>query len=78
MCRDYQCAWSQHLFDNDMRPDQIGLMVSVENGLDNEQFLKVIEVWEHVPAESYVRLKEYVDKLGTDVVYVKYQKEINE
>lgn len=78
MCRNYQCAWSQSLFDEEFRPDKTGLMVSVENGLDNQQYLKVIEIWEQVPQENYLRLLEQINRLGADHVYVKYQRRIDE
>jgi Fe-S-cluster containining protein len=73
VCRDYQCAWTQNLFGEDMRPDKIGLMVSVEKN-ENEQYFKVIEVWENVPQESYDRINFYAELYKTKCVYVKFNK----
>ena len=39
-CRTYQCAWSQELFPEWMRPDKCGVLISVE-GKVGEQFLRV-------------------------------------
>lgn len=43
MCKNYQCAWSQGLFPEWMKPNQCGVLISVEHdGLKLCQFLKVI------------------------------------
>lgn len=41
MCRNYQCAWSQYILPEHMRPDLINTIVSVErkNGV---QYLRAI------------------------------------
>ncbi len=41
MCSNYFCAWSQGLLPEWMRPDKIGVVVSVERK-DETQFLNVI------------------------------------
>lgn len=72
-CHKYQCAWSQRILHEDMRPDKCGLMVSVESNSDTEeQFLKVIEVWNNVPYESYEKLDECAKKIGAKWVLVKH------
>jgi len=71
VCRNYQCAWTQYLLDEDMRPDKCGLMVSVEIN-NNVQYLKAIEIWKNVPFESYEKLEKCANKLNTKWVKVSY------
>lgn len=72
-CHKYQCAWSQYLLDDDMRPDQCGLMVSVENNEETgKQYLKAIEVWKEVPYSSYEKVEQAARKLNTDWILVKH------
>lgn len=72
-CHKYQCAWTQHLLDEDMRPDKCGLMVSVEKNPDTgEQFLKAVEIWKEVPYTSYKKLDRCAKKLGTKWELVKH------
>lgn len=66
-CRTYQCAWSQHLFYEDMRPDKIGVVVSVEVDAEG-QFLKAVKLWDQVPEESYDRIKECAKMLNARLV----------
>ena len=42
-CRNYQCAWSQHLLPEEMRPDKCNVLVSVERN-ENGQYLKVFGI----------------------------------
>jgi Fe-S-cluster containining protein len=70
-CHKYQCAWTQHILDEDMRPDKCGLMVSVETD-NGEQFLKAIEIWKEVPYSSYEKLDKCAKELGAKWVLVKY------
>lgn len=42
-CRRYQCAWSQGIIEEWMKPTQSGVMISVENS-DHGQYLKVVEI----------------------------------
>lgn len=65
-CRTYQCAWSQHLLDEDMRPDKIGLIVSVQND-EEGQYLTVTKLWDEVPEISYKRVKECAEKLDARI-----------
>jgi len=71
-CVNYQCAWSQHLLPEHMRPDQSGVMVSVErNG--QTQFLKVIELKPDVTWETLHMIDQAARKLNTYWELVKYQ-----
>jgi hypothetical protein len=38
----FQCAWSQHLFPEWMRPDKSNALISVEKNQTGEQYLKVV------------------------------------
>lgn len=71
-CQKFQCAWSQHLFDEDMRPDKIGIMVSVETAKDGSQFLRLVEIVPHPPQESYARIFEHAKRLGAKTVISHY------
>lgn len=66
-CQKYQCAWSQHLFHEDMRPDKIGLMVSVETKDSGEQFLRIVEITPNPSQESYRNIFKTAQKLGAKV-----------
>jgi Fe-S-cluster containining protein len=43
VCRNYQCAWSQHLLPEEMRPDKCNVLVSVEQN-ENGQYLKAVGI----------------------------------
>lgn len=74
-CHNYQCAWSQHLLPQKMRPDQCGVLVSVEtNAETGQQYLKAIEIRESVDYQVHRELKEAATRLGTELVLVPYRK----
>jgi Fe-S-cluster containining protein len=70
LCRDYQCAWSQGLLDQDQRPDQSGLLVSVERDSQGQQYFRVVELHDHISWEHYQRLQQRAQQLGANVVKV--------
>jgi Fe-S-cluster containining protein len=70
-CKKYQCAWTQGLLGEDMRPDKCGLMVSVEV-INGEQLLKAIELRPFVPQSSYDTLYAYAEQLRTRVINVRH------
>lgn len=72
VCRNYQCAWSQGILDEDMRPDKCGIMVSVADAEDGSQYLKVVELWPNVPYETYEKLNKCAKALNTVWVGIKY------
>lgn len=72
VCRKYQCAWSQGILDEDMRPDKCGIMVSVADAEDGSQYLRVVELWPNVPYETYQKLNECAKALNTVWVGIKY------
>lgn len=72
-CRNFQCAWSQFLLDEDMRPDQCGLLVSVEKNKETgNQFLKAVEIWKDVPYETYQKIDRAARHLNTEWILIKY------
>lgn len=75
-CRKYQCAWTQVIIDESLKPNKCGLMVSVENG-DKEQFLRAIEIQEDVSYETYQKFIQDADKLKAKWIRVRYNNEQN-
>lgn len=73
-CRNYQCAWSQHLLPEEMRPDKCNILVSVENNEDG-QYLKVIALNNTVMNKDVVSyLKTWCEKMNTPVIFVSSDK----
>lgn len=57
-CKNYQCAWSQHLFPEWMQPHECGVMISVETH-QQQQFLKVIELRPMVSYQVYAEIDRF-------------------
>lgn len=69
-CRNYQCAWSQHLLPEEMRPDECNVLVSVENNEDG-QYLKAIAINNQVMSEDVVSyLRNWSEKMNTSVMFI--------
>ena len=69
-CRDYQCAWSQYLLPEEMRPDKCGFLVSVENN-QNGQYLKVLSINSKKISEKDIQwLNNWSEKMNTPVLIV--------
>jgi Fe-S-cluster containining protein len=73
-CVNYQCAWSQHLLPEWMRPDKCGILVSVENDENKKQFLKVIELKEVVEYNLYDEINRFTKNNNTYWVKIPYKK----
>ena len=70
VCRNYQCAWSQHLFPEEMRPDKSNVLVSVEND-ENGQHLKVFAINnKEINAEVKKYFQEWSEKMNTLVIFI--------
>lgn len=69
-CVNYQCAWSQWLLPDEMRPDKCNVVVSVENGKSG-QYLKAISI-NNLKMNPEVKkwLEEWSIKMNTQVVYI--------
>lgn len=72
-CKNYQCAWSQSLFDEDLRPDRCGVLISVENNLNTKkQFFKVVQIKEDVSFEVMRRIEKRANELGGEIKFLEY------
>lgn len=72
-CRKYQCAWSQRLVPDWMRPDQSGVMISVQVNSQGQQYLKAIEIRENIDARVYPVIEEFCQQQQTYFEQVKYE-----
>lgn len=72
-CHKYQCAWSQNLLPEWMRPDKCGLLVSVEIDSNNQQYLKVVEMKFPIDYDSYNEIQKFCDSNNTYYVKVNYE-----
>lgn len=68
VCRKYQCAWTQHLLPEEMRPDKCNIIVSVEIE-NNIQYLKVIPINnKKIDSKTKKMFEEWSEKMNTPVV----------
>lgn len=65
VCRSFQCAWTQNLLDDDMRPDKCGIIVSIEADEFGKQYFKVIETNDKSSFETLKRIDDITKELGT-------------
>lgn len=70
-CRKYFCAWSQGIFPEWMKPNQCGVMVSVEGQYPN-QYLKVVELSPTIDPAVYKEVQDFCDRQNTHYVRVPY------
>lgn len=75
VCRNYQCAWTQNILPEWMRPDKCGVLVSVENGKD-KQYLKIIELTDCISPEVYDIIETFVKEHDTYYEVVKYENKL--
>jgi Fe-S-cluster containining protein len=70
VCVNYQCAWSQKLLPEEMRPDKCNVLVSVERNND-VQFLKAISI-NNSKMNSSVKswLENWSKEMNAPVVYI--------
>lgn len=64
-CAGYQCAWSQGLFTQEMKPTSSNLLISVEVDINNRQFLKVVKLNNNIKQETWDYLDSWVSKNNT-------------
>ena len=73
VCENYFCAWAQELFDEELRPDKCGFLVSVEQN-ENQQYLKVIEISKNSINNNIIKyFQNWSLKMNAPVVFVKLQ-----
>ena len=69
-CRNYQCAWTQHLLPEEMRPDKCNILVSVEQN-ENGQYLKAIAINnKEVTNEVKQYLQKWSESMNTPVILI--------
>ena len=73
-CIKYQCAWSQGLFPEWMKPTESNVLISVENDKEKGQFLKVIEVDVKISNKVLNFLQEWVKQNNTFFVLIELPK----
>jgi len=69
-CMNYQCAWTQNLLDETMRPDKCGVLASVEKN-ENGQYLRLIHLTETINSDTLKYFKNWSMKMNTSVLYLK-------
>ena len=67
---NYQCAWTQNLLDETMRPDKCGVLASVEKN-ENGQYLRLIHLTETINSDTLKYFKNWSMKMNTSVLYLK-------
>lgn len=73
-CINYQCAWSQGLFSEDMKPTISNVMISVEVSNDNKQYLKVMELSDTIDDKVFAEIDEFCGKHKTHWARIPYQR----
>ena len=72
-CHYYQCAWTQGILPEWMKPNKCGVLVSVETQPD-KQYLKVIEMCEIIEHSVYAELEQFCTENNTYYIRVPYEK----
>lgn len=73
-CHDFQCAWTQKILPEWMKPSECGVLVSVEINKDtNQQFLKAIEMKELIDYSVYSEIDKFCKENDTYYVKVPYE-----
>jgi len=67
VCMNYQCAWSQELLPEEMRPDKCGVIASVENN-ETGQYLKLTFMGQ-INKDILEYFLEWGRKMNTQIVY---------
>lgn len=75
-CASYQCAWTQYILPETMRPDQCGVLVSVEFDQNQKQFLRVIELREFIEYNTYHCIDKFTKQHDTYWIKVPFVKKI--
>lgn len=72
-CHNYQCAWTQGILSEWMKPNECGVMVSVEVDQEQQkQFLRVIEIRDTVEYNIYSEIEKFCEQNNTYYVKVPY------
>ena len=71
VCMNYECAWTQELIPEEMRPDKCGVIASVEND-EFGQYLKLTTISE-ININILEYFKEWGERMNTRIVLVNNQ-----
>lgn len=73
-CDNYQCAWSQRLLPEWMKPNLSNVLVSVEiDHAQQKQFLRVIEMAPTIDYAVYKEIEDFCNKHDTYYLKVPYE-----
>lgn len=72
-CQRYQCAWTQQLMPEWMRPDKIGVMISVQVNSNGQQYLKVMEMRDTIDSSVYAEIEKFCIEQNTYFEKVPYE-----
>lgn len=78
VCRKYECAWSQGIIPEWLKPNKVGVLISVETNPDKSQYLRVIEMKPTVDYAVYQTIKEWCQNNNTYYIRVPYYDAIGE
>jgi len=71
VCRDFQCAWSQHLLPEWMKPDKSNALVCVERWGENKQYqmLRIVSINEGYDVKTFSWILNFCIKSSTPLAY---------
>jgi Fe-S-cluster containining protein len=73
-CKAFQCAWSQGLFPEWMKPNLTGIIISVETNSEyNKQYLRATEISPIVNNSVYTELEAFCSSNNTYYIKVPYE-----
>lgn len=72
VCKNYQCAWSQGIIPNWLKPNKVGVLISVQENNENKQYLKVVEMKPVIEYDVYKTIKDWCDKNNTYYIKIPY------
>lgn len=73
VCIKFQCAWSQGIISDDLRPDKSGILAYVKNLENNDQEIIAIEMKNDVKFSDHLKLINDVKKLNTNLNLIYYK-----
>jgi hypothetical protein len=76
-CSNYQCAWSQGLFEHWLKPTESNVIVSVEVDPGGKQFLKVVEMGIPIRLDVLNYIDNWVRQNNTYYILIKGDKNEN-
>lgn len=72
-CRKYQCAWTQKILPEWMKPSNCNVLVSVEIDKNNDKYLKIIETAPIINYDVYKEIENFCKENNTYYVKVIYE-----